>query len=147
MKIFLDMEQCHRFLHSWQDTEPVAPLHRRWNLWTPDHWHASKQLEIISWFHTNDISVHSSDPKFTHYQMSILFSKEHVIFRSHPDNLVCRWDPLDSPKKDPDCPGHPTHFQPCTYPHLNLHFKSMMLWLRKLQILTMLPAICKYQPC
>ena len=35
----------------------------RWNLWTP---HASKQLEIISWFHTNDNSVHSSDPKFTH---------------------------------------------------------------------------------
>ena len=35
----------------------------RWNLWTP---HASKQLGIISWFHTNDNSVHSSDPKFTH---------------------------------------------------------------------------------
>ena len=36
----------------------------RWNLYTP---HASKQLEIkISWFQTNDILVHSSDPKFTH---------------------------------------------------------------------------------
>ena len=86
----------------------------RWNLWTP---HASKQLEIkISWFYTNDISVHSSDPKFTHlYQIPTLFSKKHVISGSHSDNLVCGWDPLDPPKRDlsdPDCPGHQTHFQP-----------------------------------
>ena len=27
--------------------------------------HASEQVEIICWFHTNDISVHLSDPKFT----------------------------------------------------------------------------------
>ena len=33
------------------------------NLWTP---HASEQLEILSWFHINDISMHLSDPKFTH---------------------------------------------------------------------------------
>ena len=47
--------------------------------------------------------------------MPSLFSKEHVISRSHPDNLVCGQDPLDPPKSDPsdpDCPGHPTHFQP-----------------------------------
>ena len=50
------------------------------------------------------------------YQMPILFSKEYVISGSHPDNLVCRWDPLDPPKSDPsdsDCPGHLTYFQPC----------------------------------
>ena len=43
--------------------QSLAQTSWRWNLWTP---HASKQLEIISWFHTNDNSVHSSDPKFTH---------------------------------------------------------------------------------
>ena len=63
MKTF-DMEQCHRFLHSWQDTEPVPCTDfLRMKFWTP---HVSKQLEIINWFHANDISVHSSDPKFTH---------------------------------------------------------------------------------
>ena len=47
--------------------------------------------------------------------MSTLFSKEHVISRSHPDNVVCGGDPLDPRKSDPsdlDCTGHPTHFQP-----------------------------------
>ena len=32
---------------------------------------------------------------------------------SHSDNLVCKWDPLDPLKSDPDCQGHLTHFQPC----------------------------------
>ena len=88
--------------------------------------HASKQFVIVSWFHTNDIPVHSSDPKFTHLPDANLFSKEHVISGSHPDNVVCRWDPLDPPKSDPsdpDCPGHPTHalstlentFEPADY--------------------------------
>ena len=57
MKNF-DTEQCHRFLHSWQDTELVPCtdfMKMNRNLWTP---HTSKQLEIMSWFHTNDISVH-----------------------------------------------------------------------------------------
>ena len=63
----------------------------------------------ISWFYTNDISVHSSDAKFTH-QIPTLFSIELVVSGSHPDILVCRWDPLDPPKSDPDCPGHLTHF-------------------------------------
>ena len=87
-KIF-DMEQCHRFLHSWQNTCRTGPLEDEVLAWTP---HASKQLEIISLFHINDISVHSFDPKFTHlatrYQHA-LFSEEHVISGSHPDNLVC----------------------------------------------------------
>ena len=65
------MKQCHAFLHSWQDTELVPSK----DFWTP---HASKQLKIISWFYTNDISVLS---KFT---MPTLFSKEHVTSRSHP---------------------------------------------------------------
>ena len=67
-----------------------GPLHRLLEdkiLCTP---HTSRQLEIISWFHTNDISLHSSDPKFTHLPDATLFSKEHVISGSHPDNLVCR---------------------------------------------------------
>ena len=38
------------------------------------------------------------------YQMPELFSKEHVISRSHPDNLVCGWDPLDPPEKWPNWP-------------------------------------------
>ena len=66
-KVFLhDIEWCHRFLHSWQATWPVSCKHRLLedeNLWTP---HASKWLEIISWFHTNDILVHSIGPQFTH---------------------------------------------------------------------------------
>ena len=34
-----------------------------------------------------------------------LFSKEHVIIsRLHPDNLACRWDPLNPPKKWPKWP-------------------------------------------
>ena len=56
----------------------------RWNLRTP---HASKQLKIINWFHTIDISVHSSDPKF-----------------AYSPNLVCGWDTLDPPKKGPNWP-------------------------------------------
>ena len=44
------------------------------------------QLEVISWFYTNDNSVHLSDPR---YQMPMLFSKDNVISGSHPDNLVC----------------------------------------------------------
>ena len=63
-KIF-DMEQCHRFLHSWQDTEPVpcTDFLKMKSLDTT----CFKLLEIkIIWFHTNDISVHSSDPKFAH---------------------------------------------------------------------------------
>ena len=65
----------------------------RWNLWPP---HASKQLEIISWFHTNDISVHSSNPKFTHLPdaNTACFLKN----MWYPFNLVCRWDPVDPPK-------------------------------------------------
>ena len=44
--------------------QSLAQTSWKWNLWTP---HASKQLKIkISWFYTNDISVYSSDPKFTH---------------------------------------------------------------------------------
>ena len=73
MKIF-DMEQCHRFLHSWQDAEPVPCADYGLKMKSLD----AKQLEIISWFHTNDILLHSSDPKFTH-QMPTLFPKEHVI--------------------------------------------------------------------
>ena len=46
--------------------------------------------------------------------MPTLFSKEHLLSRSHPDNLVSRsdlFDPLKSDPSDPDCPGHPTtHF-------------------------------------
>ena len=65
MKNF-DMEQSHRFLYSWQDAEPV-PCTDFLKMKSLDTIYASKQLEIkISWFHTNDISVHSSDQKFTH---------------------------------------------------------------------------------
>ena len=111
------MEQCHSFLHSWQNTEsvPCTDFLKRKSIWTP---HASKQLQIMSWFHTNDISVRSSDPKFTHLRDANTVSNEHVISRSHPDNLVSGCDPLDLQKSDPsdpsdpDYPDHLTHFQP-----------------------------------
>ena len=105
------MEQCHRFLHSWQDTEPVSCT----DFLRMKSLDITKQLETINWFHTNNILVHSSDPKFTYLSDAKLFSKKHVISGSHPDNLVCERDPLDpqtSDPSDPDCPGHLTHFQP-----------------------------------
>ena len=89
-------------------------LSQRQNFW---RWIIPKLRGIKCWFHTNDILVHLSDPKFTHLPDAniVSISKEHVISRSHPDNLVCEWDPLDplkSDPSDPDCPGHPTHFHP-----------------------------------
>ena len=75
MKNF-DMEQCLDMIWIWiwiswfstgYKTGSLHKLLEDENLWTP---HALKQLEITSWFHTKDISVHSSDPKFTHSQMS-----------------------------------------------------------------------------
>ena len=59
---FFDMEHCHGFLDSRQHTEPYRLLEDEI---VRHHVHASKQLEIISWFHTSNISVHSLDPKFT----------------------------------------------------------------------------------
>ena len=111
-----DMKQCHKFL---QDTELV--LHKEF-LWR-------KSLDTTcfktTWgsdcFHTSDGSVHSLDPRFNRLLDAPMmsFSKEHnnchVIYYksgSHPDKLVCGWDPLDPPKSDPDSLGHPTHFQP-----------------------------------
>ena len=66
----------HRFLHSWQDTELIPR--------TPSH----RLLEDEIFGHHMLQTRHSSDQKFTH-QMPTLFSKEHVISGSHPDNLVC----------------------------------------------------------
>ena len=62
------MEQCHRFLHSWKDTEPVLYTGLSFLKMKFLDITASKQLEIpkMSWFYTNDISVHSSNPKLTH---------------------------------------------------------------------------------
>ena len=42
----------------------------------------------LSQFHTNDISFIRLKGSLT-YQMATLFSKEHVISGSSPDNLVC----------------------------------------------------------
>ena len=47
--------------------------------------------------------IHQTQSSLT-YLMSTLFSKEHVISGSHPVYLVCRWDPLDPPKKWPKWP-------------------------------------------
>ena len=75
--------------------------------------------------YAKDILVHSSDPKFTHDQMQLLFSKEHVISRSNPDNLVCRWDPFKRPKG----PRlwilviQPTFNPLATYPHFHFAFQ------------------------
>ena len=58
--------------------------------------------------------IHQTQNSCT-YQMPALFSKEHVISGSHPDNLVVDVTHLTHQKSDPsdpDFPGHPTHFQP-----------------------------------
>ena len=98
MKIF-DVEQCYGtdffILACWPLGYRTGPLHRQ-NLCIS---HALKQFEIAIWFHANDISVHVSDPKFTHalsycsYQMPTLFSKEHVISGSYPDKFSLRMRP------------------------------------------------------
>ena len=66
---FFSMEQCidcmiSSFLAGY--TEPVPSTDLDFLKIKSLDPYASKQLEIISWFHTNDISMHSSDPKFTH---------------------------------------------------------------------------------
>ena len=68
----------------------LAQTSWRWNLWTP---HASKQLEIINWFYTNDIfqCIHQTQSSIT-YQMTTLFLKNmwypgHIQIR----NLAGLW--------------------------------------------------------
>ena len=110
-KIF-DMEQCHRFLHFWQDTE-LVPSTDFLNMKSLDTtcfktaWDTGFTPMIFQ-------CIHQTVSSLTYY-MPILFSKEHVISRSHPDNLACRWEPLDlskSNQSDPDCLGHLTHLHP-----------------------------------
>ena len=64
----------HRFLHPSVAGNSTGLLHRV----LKDEIFGHHMLER---FYIDDISVHSSDQKFTHlyYQMTILFSKEHVI--------------------------------------------------------------------
>ena len=114
MKNF-DMEQCHRFLHCWQDTEsvPCTEFLKMKSLDTTCFKTAwDNKLVSHQWYFSPFIR-----PKV--YQMPRLFFEEYVISGSHPDNLVGRWDPLDPQKNDPsdtDCLGHPTHFQPwCSF--------------------------------
>ena len=70
-----DMKQCQRLR---QDTELVTCTEflRMKSLDTT----CFKTLEVVSWFHTSDGSVHSPDPKLLAYQMPMPFSKEHVIY-------------------------------------------------------------------
>ena len=112
----------------------TSPLHRFSEDEIFGHNMLKKSLNIISWFQ------HSSDPKFTHLAtrcQHYIFSKEHVISRSHPDNLVCRWDPLYPQNSDPDCPGHPTHFQPC-YPSYFINDQPLQLLRLLLLLVSML---------
>ena len=61
------------------------------------------------------IHLHQTQGSLT-YQMLTSRFKEHVIYKepgSHPNNLVCRPDPLDqsSDPNDPNFWSYPTHFQ------------------------------------
>ena len=92
-KIF-DMKLCHRFLHSWQNTE-LVPCTKMKSLDTTCFKTACNG--IISWFGFAPMifhCIHQTRSLLT-YQMPTLFSKEHVKSRLHPDNLVCRWYLLD----------------------------------------------------
>ena len=55
---------------------------------------------IVSWFFTNDSSLHSLDPRFTCLSD---VNKENVIYYNPGHiqiaNLVCGWDLLDPPNK------------------------------------------------
>ena len=113
------MEQCHRFLHSWQDTEPVPRTNfLKMNLWTP---HASKQLEIISWpmifrciHHTqNSLTQLCTSFKFQHCFLKNMQYPQIIQFADETHLTHQKSDP-----SDPDCLGHLTHFQPwcvCVY--------------------------------
>ena len=87
----------------------TSPLHRLpENKIFGHHMLQNNLIDIKCWFHTNDTYFTAFiRPKVfscTH-QISTLFSKEHVISGSHSDNLVCRWDPPDPPKKWPRLSG------------------------------------------
>ena len=93
------MKQCHGFLHSWQDTQlvPCTDFLKMKSLDTTcfntawDNKLVSHQWYFSSYIYQTQSSVT--------YQMPTLCSNEHVISRSHPDNLVCGWIPLDPFKK------------------------------------------------
>ena len=134
-KIF-DMEQCHRFLHSWQVIEPVPCTDfLKMKSWTP---HASKQLAIeINWFYTNDISVPKvhSLTRCQHFlkNMRYLGHIQIIYFVDETHLTHQKSDPTD-----PDCPGHPTHFQPCFLPKSfsiqarYSYFKVIVSWNRSM---------------
>ena len=118
------MKQCHRFLHSWLDIQNWSKAQNswEWNLWTP---HASKlQIEVVSWFHTNDGSVHSLNQGSLDYQMLIIFvilknmwSISYIEIRvtsiSFSLWMTSIWPTKEWPNiSDPDSPGHSTHSQP-----------------------------------
>ena len=69
------MKQCHRFLYSRQDSyTELLPGIEFLSMKSLDTMpHALKQFEVVSWFHTNDGSVHSPDPRFTHLSDSNVF--------------------------------------------------------------------------
>ena len=75
---------------SWQDKEqiPCTEFLRMKSLDIT----TSKQLQVVSWFHTNDGSVHLQDPRFTCLSDTIILSIEnmtHQKSRSHSESLVC----------------------------------------------------------
>ena len=76
----LDMDQCHRFIHSWKDTEPVpcTVFLKMKSLDTTYFKTAGDEANKLV-LYTSDISVHLSDQSSLTYQIPTLFSKEHVI--------------------------------------------------------------------
>ena len=78
-----DMEQCHRFLYSWQDTEqiPCTDFLEMKSLDTTCFKGAwDNKLVSCQWY------IHQIQSLLT-YQMPTLFSNEHVISGSHSNNL------------------------------------------------------------
>ena len=111
-KILIWNNAIARFLHSWQDTELVPCIARLLEDEIFGHHMLQNYLKLVShqWYFST--FMHQTQSSLT-YQLPTPFSKEHVISGSYPDNLVCGWEPLDPNPSDPDCLGHPTHFQPC----------------------------------
>ena len=57
-----DMPNISLFLEGCK-ADSIAQISQQWNLMQDTmHMHASKQLEVVSWYHTNDDSVHLPDP-------------------------------------------------------------------------------------
>ena len=95
---FSDVTWHENFL-IWNNPIDFFILDRIQNWFLAQRWNLNSDTTYFktAWdFHTSDMifqCIHQTKSSLT-YQMLTLFSKEHAISGSNPDNLVCEWDLL-----------------------------------------------------